>query len=192
MKLIQFILVLFAASSVFADEANRPDVLASVDLKAFDGTYYEIASLPQESKKYCYQDSQISFELLRNGQELDVIRTCLREDGLLIKTSGRAKSDSPTNNKLRLAYVHITDWIWSLADNAWFLAADENYQWVVLADPDRDEAWIYSRTPSLNPGVLSELAKLLKDQGYNHCELLMTRNAEQSFNEQPRLCDVAQ
>jgi apolipoprotein D and lipocalin family protein len=105
--LLVSICVLFFAG-VQAKEKSMPpvDVVPSVDLGRYAGTWYEIARLPNWFQKQCAGDVTATYTLLNDGT-IKVVNSCRKEDGQIAQAEGRAKladGDGP-NTKLKVRFA---------------------------------------------------------------------------------------
>ena len=56
----------------------------------------------------------------------------------------------------------------------WIIGLDENYQWAIVGTPTRKYGWILSRIKKLDNQVLNKIFQILKEQGYNPQDFIMS------------------
>ena len=159
--------------------ADQPlQVVPSVDLVRYSGTWYEIARLPNRFQDQCISDVTATYALLDDG-EIKVINACMNEDGELKSVEGRArrKSEEQPNSKLQVrfapAFLSFLPFVWG---NYWIIDLDPEYTYAVVGEPDRKYLWILARSPAMNPYVYEKILERLKDQGYDISRLMKTRH----------------
>lgn len=188
--------LIFSAISVFSIfcfaflGGRHMDTVSFVDLKRYQGTWYEIAKLPNWFQKLCVRNTQAKYEILPTG-EVQVINTCTQEDGSVEDIVGQARvADPKTNAKLRVAFFKfLGHWNYLFAGDYWVLDLDPGYQTVIVGAPGRSVGWILSRSQSLSRTQLRKLSTKLEALEYNPCEFEITpqKNGAQKAL---RLCDV--
>lgn len=137
-----------------------------VDLKKYAGLWYEVAKIPNRFQKHCVKETTAKYTLKANG-EIEVINSCVDEDGKLDKTEGVARVvDKKSNAKLEVSFFSILGWrpVWG---DYWIIGLDENYQWAIIGTPSRKYGWILARQPQLDQNTLEKIYSILKEQGYN-------------------------
>jgi len=136
-KLILFVILLagpglVSCSSVPVRKEPPLEVVAHVDQKRYLGKWYEIARYPHSFEENCYAVTA-DYKLLDDGA-VQVINRC-REgglDGKLKEAAGKAYFvDSKTNAKLEVTFF------WPFYGDYWIIDLDENYQYAVVSEPDR-------------------------------------------------------
>ena len=97
--------------------ANTLEVVPTVDLSRYVGTWYEIARLPNRFQNKCAGDVTATYALLDNG-EISVINRCRTFDGETTQAEGRARragEDQP-NTKLKVrfapAFLSFLPFVW--------------------------------------------------------------------------------
>lgn len=151
--------------SIFAQQQPL-NTVDYVDIKKYIGLWYEIAKIPNRFQSQCVKGTTAKYSLKENG-EIEVINSCIDEDGETDKTEGIARIvDKKSNAKLEVSFFSILGWrpIWG---DYWIIGLDENYQWAIVGTPSRKYGWILSRTPKLDQSNIDKIFSILKDQGYN-------------------------
>lgn len=182
-------LLLFTTSTGFAFAKNLP-VVDKVDLTRYQGTWYEIAAIPQSFQKQCIGNTTAVYELIPQSGEVKVVNSCQTEKGDRSVSEGRAKVVDPeTNAKLKVTFVKIGGkWVYLFGGKYWVIKLEENYQYAVVGHPSRDYGWILSRNPNLPADTLKELGQFLTSQGYDLCKF-MTTPQDGGLTERKSLCE---
>ena len=159
------------AFSIYAQK-NPPKTVDYVDLKKYEGLWYEIAKIPNSFQDQCVKGTTAKYTLEDDG-EIAVLNSCIDEDGKIDDADGVARVvDKKTNSKLEVSFFSIFGWrpIWG---DYWIIGLDENYQWAIVGTPNRKYGWILSRTPKLDKDTMNKLFQILKDQGYDPADFEM-------------------
>ena len=59
------------------------------------------------------------------------------------------------------------------------IALDQDYQWSLVAGPDKDYLWILSRKPQLEEGVFDQLVAQAKASGFDTDSLILVDQSQQ-------------
>jgi apolipoprotein D and lipocalin family protein len=158
------------ASLTAAASDRRPlEVVSSVDLDRYLGTWYEIASYPAWFQRDC---TAVTAEyVLREDGLISVVNSCRKGslDGKLKQSKGRAKVvDETTNAKLKVSFFGP---FWG---DYWIIDLDPDYQWAVVGVPNRKYLWILSRTPTMDEVLYQEIVGRLPAAGYDPTPLNRT------------------
>lgn len=164
MKLI-FLLTIILAVNIFSQQ-DVPKTVKYVDLKKYAGLWYEIAKIPNRFQSQCIKSTMAKYVIKDDG-EIQVINSCIDEDGKLDKTEGVARIvDNKSNAKLEVSFFSILGWrpIWG---DYWIIGLDENYQWAIVGTPNRKYGWVLSRSTQISKDTIDKIFSILTDQGYN-------------------------
>lgn len=160
-----FLIPMVITMNIFAQHKDLKTV-DYVDLKKYAGLWYEIAKIPNRFQSQCIKATTAKYSLKENG-EIEVINSCIDEDGQLDKTEGVARVvDKKSNAKLEVSFFSILGWrpIWG---DYWIIGLDENYQWAIVGTPSRKYGWILARQSQLDKNTLEKIYFILREQGYN-------------------------
>jgi len=155
-------------------------VVPSVDLVRYCGTWYEIARLPNQFQKECVSNVTATYALLEDGT-VSVVNRCRKANGEISEAEGKArrKSDAGPSSKLEVrfapAFLSIFPFVWG---NYWIIDLAPDYSYAVIGEPSRDYLWILSRTPSLGSDVYRAILERIRGQGYDPSALVMTRQGQ--------------
>ena len=176
MKLVILMAIFVSLAAAAADRAPL-EVVDSVDLDRYLGTWYEIASYPAWFQRDC---TAVTAEYgLRDDGLISVVNSCRKGslDGKLKRSKGRAKVvDSDTNAKLKVSFFGP---FWG---DYWIIDLDPDYQWAVVGVPSRKYLWILSRSPVMDEALYRDILSRLPAAGYDPALLDRT---EQPANDGP-------
>lgn len=172
--MLKSLIILALVSNLILAQKSEPVTVNSVDLKKYAGLWYEIAKIPNRFQKHCLSGTTAQYTLREDGR-IDVINSCIDEDGVIDRAEGIARIvDNKTNAKLEVSFFSILGWrpIWG---DYWIIALDDDYQWVIVGTPNRKYGWILSRSPILDTETIDNLYQRLKSQGYNPKDFVMSK-----------------
>jgi len=165
MKTVSWSLLFIAlAGCSFFGSTNYPalEVVPTVDLNRYAGSWYEIASLPVSQQKGCFC-TKAEYSLMDDGV-IKVVNTCRKNspDGEVDRAEGKAFVVPGSNNaKLRVQFF------WPFRGDYWILELENDYSYAVVGVPSRKYCWILSRTPQMDPEILEMLVQHLKAKGFD-------------------------
>jgi len=166
--------VAMVAAAVSAEEPPL-EVVGSVDLDRYLGTWYEIASYPAWFQKDC---TAVTAEYsLRDDGLIRVVNSCRKGalDGKLKQSTGRAKVVEGANNaKLKVSFFGP---FWG---DYWIIDLDPEYRWAVVGVPSRRYLWVLSRTRSMDGDLYQEITGRLQAKGYDRSRLIRTLQPEEA------------
>jgi apolipoprotein D and lipocalin family protein len=147
-----------------------PDVVPSVDLARYAGTWYEIASYPSRFQKGC-SGTSATYTLMPGGW-IEVLNRCTRA-GKTDSVKGKAKvADPSTNAKLKVTFF------WPFSGAYWIIELGAEYEYAVVSNPDRSYLWVLSRTPRMDEGVYAGIVERLRSSGFDIGKLARTVQTE--------------
>ena len=146
-------------------------VVAHVDIERYLGKWYEIALYRNWFEKGCFRSTAF-YEKLDNGQ-IKVTNRCrmYASDGELNEAIGKASIvDKRTNAKLKVQFF------WPFKGDYWIIGLDEDYQYAIVSEPDRQYLWILSRSPTMDTQTLESLKENIREKGFDLNYLISTAN----------------
>jgi apolipoprotein D and lipocalin family protein len=163
------------------DKSKQPlEVVPSVDLQRYCGTWYEIARLPNSFQTKCAGDVVATYTLEDDGQ-IKVVNRCRKDDGEMTEAEGRAKraSDDEPNTKLKVrfapAILSFLPFVWG---NYWILELDTAYTYAVVGEPNREYLWILSRSPRMDENTIQGILDRMKEKGFDVSKIIKTKHAQ--------------
>ncbi|MES2503500.1 MAG: lipocalin family protein [Myxococcota bacterium] len=165
--------LVFALGCSHAPQTSLQTV-SHVDLSRYMGKWYEIARLPNRFQKGCLRST--AEYALKDGV-VSVINRCDLEDGSMKEAVGIAQVvDAQTNAKLKVSF--LPDWLrwtgfgWG---NYWIIDLDDNYEYVVVSEPEQKYLWILSRSQTIKPQKYDEILANIKAQGFDISALIIDK-----------------
>lgn len=166
---IILLLPLFTAFAQNTGQTSELKTVATVDLKKYAGTWYEIAKYPNRFQKKCVGNTTATYTLKENGN-VEVLNKCLKKDGQYQDAKGKAKIvDKNTNAKLKVSFFLF------FYAPYWIIDLDENYQYAVIGEPDREYLWILSRQPKMDDATYQNILRKAETMGYNPAKIEKTQ-----------------
>ena len=157
------ILFLFLANTIFycSHSQKSPVVVSSVDLIRYQGTWYEIARLPNffERKLKCItatytlrEDGKIT--VLNKGYNIASPRKTSSSEGVAWVP------DRNSTAKLKVQFF------WPFSGDYWILYLDQDYKYVLVGDPALKYLWILCREKKMDETTYEMLIRKAVDNGY--------------------------
>jgi apolipoprotein D and lipocalin family protein len=151
---------------------KHPDVVPTLDLARFTGTWYEIARLPddfEDPRGHRCEDVAAVYRLRADGG-LDMRHTCrdVLDDNAERVSTGRGYPAQPDSAKLRVSFQ------WPFYTDLWITDLDPDYRWAVVGSPSRRYLWVLSRTPTLSAVDFAEAQANAKAVGFDVAKLQRT------------------
>ncbi len=176
--LLSSFLVLFAVTSFSQNKSTQPlDVVPSVDLNRYAGTWYKMARLPFRFQSQCAGDVTATYTVLDDGT-IKVVNRCRKQNGEIDEAEGRAKraSDDGPNTKLKVrfapAFLSFLPFVWG---DYWIIDLAPDYSYAVVGEPDRKYLWVLSRTPAMEETTLQGILDRANQKGYDLTGLVRTK-----------------
>ena len=170
--------MLFASDVQAKEKPMQPlDVVPTVDLKQYAGTWYEIARLPNWFQKQCAGEVTATYTLLDDGT-IKVVNRCRKESGETAEAEGRAKraSDDGPTTKLKVRFApRILSFLPFVWGDYWIINLAPDYSYAVIGEPTRKYLWVLSRTPMLDDTILQGVLDQVKQKGYDLTGLIRTK-----------------
>ena len=177
--LVLSFLVLMAVVSTAQDKSPQLlEVVPSVDLNRYTGTWYEIARMPFKFQSQCVGDVTATYTLLDDGT-IKVVNRCRKQNGEIDEAEGRAKlvSNDGPNTKLKVrfapAFLSFLPFVWG---DYWIIDLAPDYSFAVIGEPDRKYLWVLSRTPVMDETTIQGILDRAKGKGYDLTGLIRTQH----------------
>ncbi|WP_025130251.1 lipocalin family protein [Pseudomonas sp. PH1b] len=165
--------LLLAGCATSRDDSLAPKTVNHVDLKRYQGTWYELARLPMYFQRNCAQ-SEARYTLLPDST-VAVLNRCLTPQWKWEEARGTATPQVP--GKTDKLWVQFDNWFSRLLPGAtkgdyWVLYVSDDYKTAIVGNPNRRYLWLLSRTPEVNETVREELLSKARQQGYDTTRLI--------------------
>ena len=168
--------VLVVAMAGGQSSGTPPRTVESVDLRAYAGTYYEIARFPNRFQTQCAGDVTATYALRADGR-IDVINRCRTSAGTMTEARGIAKraDQDASGAKLKVRFAPaILSFIPSVWGDYWILGLGPEYSFAVIGDPSRTYLWILSRTPVMPELAYRQAVEIAASNGFDVSRLVKT------------------
>ena len=163
-----FLVFIFTSNSAFSLEKNSLQVVSNLDLRKFEGVWYEIAHNPWFPENNCF--ATIAHYKLLEGEEIEVTNICRKHgfEGEISKITGKAwLLDSNIKSKWEVQFI------WPFTLDYWVIELEKNYTYAVIGEPDKENFWILSRKPIMEKNILTNIIEKTKLKGYDLSNLIL-------------------
>lgn len=163
--------LLAVSPALHAAEPLEP--VPDLDINRYSGTWYEIARLPNRFEDQCVGDITATYTPLQSGR-IRVVNACRNKDGEIEAVTGQARpaGDHPAKLEVRFAPAWL-GWLPFVWADYWVVALDEDYQWAIVGEPDRDYLWFLTRKPAVDQATFDDLRARATAMGYDLGELVV-------------------
>lgn len=176
--MMRFVIVLLAGlilagCATSGNDPLAPKTVNSVNLKRYQGTWYELARLPMHFQRNCAQ-SEAHYTLKDDG-DMAVLNRCLTPDWQWEEATGTATPQVP--GRADKLWVKFDNWFTSLLPGIskgeyWVLYVSDDYKTAIVGSPNRRHLWLLSRTPEVNAVKREDLLSRARQQGYDTNRLI--------------------
>jgi lipocalin len=166
------LLIIITTLSLLSCAGSYPnlDVVPKVDLQRYQGTWYEIARLPNsfEEGLKCIT---ATYALLPDGDIKVTNRGISIKDNSVDVANGKAWIPNPAEpGKLKVRFF------WPFAGDYWIITLDENYNYVLIGTPSRKYCWILARDKSIGDDLYSSLTRIASEKGFDTTAFIKVRH----------------
>src|SRR5579871_1687307 len=103
--------------------------VAHVDLERYVGKWYEVARYPNRFERDCARNVTAEYAKRADG-DISVLNECVKADGGVKRSQGRAKVvDKTSNAKLKVTFF------WPFYGDYWVIDLGEHYEYAVVSEP---------------------------------------------------------
>jgi apolipoprotein D and lipocalin family protein len=160
------VLAVLLATRRSAAARSSLKTVASVDLARYAGLWYEIARYPNSFQKGCLGTT--ASYTLRDDGTVGVVNSCRNEDGSIREVHGKAWSVDKSNARLKVSFF------WPFRGDYWIIELGENYEYAVVASPNRKLLWVLSRAPQLDESLYGKILQKVEAQGFDPSRIIRT------------------
>ncbi|MEI6805377.1 MAG: lipocalin family protein [Myxococcaceae bacterium] len=152
-----------------------PDLqpIVYVDLVRYSGFWYEIARLPNSFETNCVQSTA---EYTLKNEKIEVLNRCSKANGFKKSAKGIIRiENAPHNSQLKVNFVpRWLRWTGLGWGDYWIIELDNDYQYAVVSEPNREYLWILSRTPFMKKETYDSLIKKLENMHFRLSHLIVS------------------
>lgn len=154
-------------------DSMAPRTVERVDLKRYQGTWYELARLPMFFQRNCAQ-SEAHYTLKDDGN-IAVTNRCRTLQGEWEQATGTASPQ--VQGKTDKLWVVFDNWFSRLLPGVakgdyWVLYLSDDYKVALVGNPNRKYLWLLSRTAHVSDSVRNDLLSKAQQQGYDTTRLI--------------------
>jgi len=146
------------------------DTVPNVDLKRFQGKWYEVAKLPRPTQADCY--GTIAVYTLTSDTTMNLVHQC--NLGSLTGPLRESQANGVVSDPSVTAKLSV-DFGGGFYGDYWIIDLGEHYEYAVVGHPTRQYLWIISRTPAMDATTLSAVIKHAQDKGFDTTHLQYTQ-----------------
>lgn len=157
-------------------QASTPvQAVSQLDLQRYLGEWHEIARKPLKFQKDCAYNITANYSLNEKGN-VKVDNRCYKANGEMKQSLAEGfVQNPPANSKLKVSFLpKAIRWIPVGRGDYWVLKIDENYQHVLVGEPDRKYLWLLSRDKQPSQAVINEYMNYAKSIGYDLSDVIQT------------------
>ncbi len=173
--------MMLSSGSVLAQsKAAKLKPVSGIDLKRYEGQWFEIAKYPNRFQKQCIANTTATYSLKKNGR-IEVVNRCVKKDGTGETAVGEAKIADKSNNaklKVRFApgFTSFLPFVWG---NYWVIDIADDYSYSVIGEPGRNYFWILARKPEMDAATYQSILRRAETMGFQPGRVEKTlQNAE--------------
>ena len=138
--------------------------VASLDVKRYMGTWYEIARYDHSFERNM-ERCKAQYTLLPDGKIVVENSGYNSRTGRYKTSVGKAKAGERAG-QLRVSFF------WFFYSDYNILALGENYEWALVGSKSPNYRWILSRRPVMDEKTYSHIVDIAKERGYDTSKLM--------------------
>jgi apolipoprotein D and lipocalin family protein len=170
LKATTFVAVLLSLALVHVAPAQTVKPVPQLDDTKISGAFYQIARYPDKREKHCVGNS---IEMVARGDKLNTllfVDSCTTKGSYneIRNTTARRQQKTVTDGRFKITTLYL------FSRKYWILATSPTFDWYLSGTPDRKNLWIYAKTTSVSPEVLSQIEAVATSDGYSSARLIMT------------------
>lgn len=167
-------IILILSSLILSGCLGMPKNIQPVtgfELDRYLGKWYEIARLDHSFERGL---SKVTAEYtLKSDGGVSVINRGFSESNNEWK---EAEGKAYFVNETTSAYLKVSFFGPFYGSYIVFDLDQENYQYAFVSGPDTDYLWLLSRTPNVNPKIISKFVKMSTERGFNTDNLIYVKH----------------
>jgi len=155
------LLVFFGGCAQTPAPLDFPKPLPQIDLQRFSGDWHVIANIPYFAERGKLA-TRVGYRLRDDGKidDLYFFRRAFDKPEDSWEGIGEVV-DTETNARWRVQFV------WPFWFDYVIHDVGPDYEWAIVGHPSRDYAWIFARTPQIEPALYADLVARFAALGYD-------------------------
>lgn len=171
----------FNPLSIFKRDSNSPVPVDTLDLAKYSGLWYEIARTPFFFERKCYCST--AKYTLNNDGTVGVENSCNWKSPLGELNVAEGKASPVDDVKGTVTTGNLKVKIGWASSSYLVLDVDDDYQYALVGNPDRNHMWVLSRSPSLDEKIYYTLIDEAREQGYDVSKIIKTYQGPDCSND---------
>lgn len=144
-------------------------IVDKVDLQKLEGTWYELARLPNFFQPQSHIGGTDTYQLQADGKikvTYGYYENSFQNPHKSMQATMRRADPTQNNGQFKIQFL------WPFEADYWVIDLDPEYRYLVIGYPDRSMLWIMSPTPRLEPELYARALDTIKTQGYDVSKLI--------------------
>ncbi|RNE48157.1 lipocalin family protein [Corynebacterium alimapuense] len=146
-----------------------PEIDGAVDLNKYQGTWYQVAAVPQPFTLQCAYDTRAEYGVI-DETTISVLNSCGTLFGQDSVISGTATAVSDAS--LRVSFSDIPFQNADGPANYRVTYLNDDYTLAIVGDPDRQSGFVLSRSQDLSDQQWSDIRATVESRGWWSCSFL--------------------
>lgn len=157
------------------EDAGPLRAVSSVELDRYSGKWYEIAKYPNRFQRQCVANTIARYSLKNDGR-IEVVNSCMREDGSIDTAKAEARiADKSSNAKLKVRFAPgVFSWLPFVWANYWIVYLADDYSYAMVSEPGRNCFWILGRTPAVDEETYQAMIRRAAAMGFDASRIVRT------------------
>lgn len=166
---------LFGCDSVKRNNNTPMTTVASVDIAQLQGTWHVAARMPAFFEKDCI-NSSATYGTTSDPNVISIINECdsISEPGKRDRVEGAGTIQDSTNAKLKIRLDRFPGNLF--AGDFWVIRKADNYNWIIVSEPQGRYLWIMSKDKKMDEVVLTEQIEWIEKDGWDITHLIDDNN----------------
>ena len=156
----RLLLFLLSLMGLFSCSKTPLETVTELDLEKYQGTWYEIARLPNSFEKNLSCVSA-TYSVKENGK-IKVLNKGYNSKTAKLKTITGTATVPNSNYPGRLS----VSFFWPFAGDYYVMALAQDYGYALVGSPSREYLWILARNKTLDEKIIDELSQKAKEKGF--------------------------
>lgn len=146
-----------------------PENSEPVDLERYQGTWYQVAAVPQPFSLQCAHDTKAEYKII-DDTKISVKNSCGTLVGPSSSIEGIASVRSDASLRVNFSGIPYQDPNGPVNYRVTYL--DSDYSLAIVGDPQRRSGFVLSRTQKLDANKWSQVREIVEQRGWWSCSFL--------------------